>query len=162
MVLPNKIAPAPNGTRGTSPASSAGTSKAANTTDDRAVSLAEYEVHMHRALAADNWFAFRRDYVVAGLLTKIEALFLADPISLAGAPKTPRKKIDGKVFFRCTGKKLKRSLAWDSDAQTRYLGALRQKGFVETVRLGAPSRRWVYLDLAAVEDALGATTGERS
>jgi hypothetical protein len=125
------------------------------------VSLAEYEAHMRRATDPDNWFWFRRDYVTSGLLSEVEAIFLADLISLANAPNAAHRVIGGKVFFRCSGKQLKRSLAWDSDAQTRYLGALRDKGFVETVRLGAPARRWVHVNVAAVEDALDAATAAR-
>ncbi len=152
--------------RNSSTSGSAGNSPKKNT-----IPLDTYLRHIERARGAGNWFIFSRDYVTSGAMSKLQALFIQDLINLA-AMKSTKKDADG--FFLCTKEYLDSSLRWDADTQKDTLRALKKgpytvrkkvdgimtdvqkegKGFLELKHVGVPPKRWIKLDLLAIEMAV--------
>ena len=119
---------------------------------------ARYCEQLLRAQSLRNHFWFRRDYVLSGLMTKIEALLLQDLINLATLKKVKRKVIkeDGydHVYFLCTVAFLERSLNWDHASQSRLLKAMEGKNFISIKHLGLPRKRYVWINIHGIEDAV--------
>jgi hypothetical protein len=124
------------------------------------IALRTYDRHMTRAMSRDNYFFFRRDYVLSGVMTKYEALFFQDVINHYHAKGTVKKAVGERRYMLCTVEYLEKSLGWDHVTQSRLLRSLKRKGFLETKKLGCPPRRWVWLNIAAVEDEVDRWEGD--
>ncbi len=113
--------------------------------------------HLKRAMASGNWFLFRRDYVVSGLMTKTQALFFQNLINVS-AMTGVREDADG--FFQCSFRYLYESLRWNPTSQKNTMKWLEKKRYLETRLVKAKDsgrdndERWVRVDISKVEDDL--------
>ena len=112
--------------------------------------------YLARAQSRGNQFSIRRDLVTAGVLTKMEALFLHDLINHTTRKKMRWLKVEGLWYFLCTVTFMWKSFRWDRNIQARLLKALSKKGFLKTCQRGkyANRRRWICLDLLKLEECL--------
>jgi hypothetical protein len=104
-----------------------------------------------RTKSMKNDFAFIRGYVL--IMGKMTALFLQDLLDLASF--SPIQTIDEKYYFLCTTKFLENSsMPWTANEQRYHLGILQDKGFVHLIKKGIPPRRWIFIDIVALENAV--------
>ena len=98
-----------------------------------------------------NWFIFYRPLVHV-TACKLDALFLQDLINIASMPGTVTKEIDDKTYFLCTTEFLERSgIGWTVKEQKTRFAALREAGLLQSVKVGIPPRRWVWIDEEKIE-----------
>ncbi len=111
-----------------------------------------------QAQSEHNRFSFRRDYVTSKTMNRSRALFIQDLINRATMRKARRKVVneDGKtrVYCLCTVGFLKNSLDWDRDAQVNMLKWFQKKCFVLVRYFGLPRRRYVWINIKEIEDAV--------
>lgn len=125
------------------------------------VRLSEYRRHLSRTKSAGSYFIFYRHYFK--ILTRLTALFLQDIANLADCDRVIREDVDGEEYFLCTAEFLRNSASgWNSEEQKWHLTALKEKGFVKTMRRGCPARRWVHIDYRRIEQAIDEALGDQS
>ena len=123
--------------------------------------------HIIRARSAGNYFYFDRSYADIPGVSKLTALFLQDIYNIASMPNTAKKDIGGKEYFLCTSDFLERNgLKWSKEEQKYHLTMLRDRcgkkeepnkvgpPLVHFCRQGIPPRRWVRIDVKAIEKEL--------
>lgn len=100
------------------------------------------------------WFAFVTKYL--WIMSIQEAVFLQSIINLSGLEKAKKfEDEDGKEFFMCTEAFLSNSIAeWSADVQYNYLKQLQKLGFIEVIRKGIPSKRWVHIKFPEIHKAI--------
>ena len=108
----------------------------------------------------DNRFSFRRDYVTTKVMSKLEALFIQDLINRATMKGVYKKIVEEKdgsqPYFLCTVEFLERSLDWEHKTQSRLIGTLQEKGFIRVHYTGLPRKRFVWIDILKIEQAVAA------
>lgn len=116
------------------------------------IPLDVYERHLLRAKDRGNWLIFFARYM--DVMTRNEALFVCDLLNHAQMPNTATSE-DG--YFQCTEGYLRESRCrWTGKEQEGLLKSLQAKGFILTARRGLPARRWMRVDVLAIETALDA------
>ena len=111
----------------------------------------KHEAFLRRASSYRHYFISRRDFVVSGAMTRNEACLVSDLINLETIPTAIRDE-DG--FMLCTFKYLEWSYAWSRRNQRTILSTLASKGFITIKKKGSPPKRWIKLDLLAIENAV--------
>lgn len=114
----------------------------------KTVPESKYTRHMIRAGNTGGYFQFRRDYVLAGILTHMEALFLQDLINHASM----KENVNG--WFLCTVKYLISSLKWEENTQRHFFRSLIEKKFIKVKRKGMPAMRYVKILIGRIEEAI--------
>lgn len=113
-----------------------------------------YMKYIRRRSAAGNWFIFFRDYL--DVMSRDEALVI-QCISNAGQRK-PKNKYRQKMlkngYVLCTVSYLRKMLRMESGVQKRTLLRLKDKGFINVRQCGMPAKRFVSIDVLAIEKAI--------
>jgi hypothetical protein len=133
-----------------------GTSPTDNSTPERLIPESVYRQHLIRARSTRNHFIVSRDWVL--IMPWEISIFIQDLLNRAAGPKTKRKTIKGddgvqREFFLCTSKYLSNSrFSWADRTQKKYISWLKTAGFVKLTHFGVPPRRWIWVDIIAIED----------
>ncbi len=113
-----------------------------------------------RAHNGDNYLIFFRHYT--RIMSKLEALFVQDIISLSDRTTSRRRTIDGKRCFLCMESYLLNGdIIWTEDEQRRHFASLKGKGYMEVFRKGSPPRRWVYINIVKLDEDVDAVIPDR-
>lgn len=96
-------------------------------------------------------------------LSPLDSSVLAYLVGLSDYCKRSKtmKKKDDRLWFFCTGEKLKKEINLGEDQQKRSFRRLTQLGVVEIRKMGMPAKRYVWIDWGRIQELMIENAPER-